>query len=191
MIRFTPSRNYLAAGVVALAFAILCGWYAWRWAPSYIPSFLFLFTAGLLFTMAFRPAIEVSEKLLKVGGREILWEEVYKVDTTGWVQPLVLSITLESEEKIWLVVTSELEQNHKLLGLLHRYAYSAALDGVPFQDFWGERGPGAGGKKTQAEAKQDAPKYPLLSPEDEAEVERLYHRLKSVGHMDQRGGEEN
>jgi hypothetical protein len=29
-----------------------------------------------------------------------------------------------------------------------------------------------------------SPRYPLLRPEDEAEVERLYQRLKAVGHLD-------
>ena len=190
MTRFTPSRNYLAAGVVALAFAILCGWYAWKWAPSYVPAFLFLFTAGLLFAMAFRPPVEVSEKLLKVGGREIAWSEIERVDTTGWVQPLILSITLETEEKVWLVVPGDLESNHRLLGLLHRHAVAALLDGVPHREFWGERAQGENGR-TPPPAKMDSPQYPLLSPEDEAEVERLYQRLKAVGHLDSRGGDES
>jgi hypothetical protein len=30
----------------------------------------------------------------------------------------------------------------------------------------------------------DKPKYPLLSPGEEDEIERLYQRLKSVGHLD-------
>ena len=29
-----------------------------------------------------------------------------------------------------------------------------------------------------------SPKYRLMTPEDEAEVERLFQRLKSVGHLD-------
>ena len=32
--------------------------------------------------------------------------------------------------------------------------------------------------------------YPLLRPEDEEEVERMYQRLKTVGHFDQRNSEE-
>ena len=130
------------------------------------------------------------EKLLKVGGREIAWSEIERVDTTGWVQPLILSITLETEEKVWLVVPGDLESNHRLLGLLHRFAVAALLDGIPHREFWGERVQSENGRKSEA-AKMDSPKYPLLSPEDEAEVERLYQRLKAVGHLDSRGGDES
>ena len=31
-----------------------------------------------------------------------------------------------------------------------------------------------------------APRYRILRPEDEAEVERLYQRLKTVGNLDQK-----
>ena len=36
-----------------------------------------------------------------------------------------------------------------------------------------------------------APRYPLLLPEDEAEVERMFQRLKSVGHFDQKTSPED
>ena len=36
------------------------------------------------------------------------------------------------------------------------------------------------------ERKQPAPRYRVLRPEDEAEVERLYQRLKTVGNLDQK-----
>jgi hypothetical protein len=190
MIRFTPSRNYLAVGGMALGLAILCGWFAWQWTPSYIPAFLFLFTAGVLFAMAFRPPIEIGERVLRVGGREIQWTEIERVDTTGWGQPLVLSLTLESDEMVWVVFPGDLDSNHRLLGLLHRHAQAALLDGVPHREFWGERVKGENGRKSGM-PKLESPKYPLMSAEDEAEVERLYQRLKAVGHLDTRSGDEN
>ena len=73
---------------------------------------------------------------------------------------------------------------------MHRHAHAALLDGVPHHEFWGERARSEEGQ-AQGTARQDPSKYPLLSAEDEAEVERLYQRLKTVGHLDQRGGEEN
>jgi len=41
-------------------------------------------------------------------------------------------------------------------------------------------------KQTQAVA----PRYRILRPEDEAEVERLYQRLKTVGNLDQKTSDE-
>jgi hypothetical protein len=55
------------------------------------------------------------------------------------------------------------------------------IDGVPYRQYWGEVL--AGG----TEPKQiSAPRYRVLRPEDEEEVERLYFLLKTVGHIDPR-----
>jgi hypothetical protein len=35
-----------------------------------------------------------------------------------------------------------------------------------------------------------SPRYQLLRPEDEAEVERLFQRLKTVGHLDPKASDE-
>ena len=54
------------------------------------------------------------------------------------------------------------------------------IDGIPYRQYWGEL---LGG----GEAKQlNAPRYRVLRPEDEEEVERLYFLLKTVGHIDPR-----
>jgi hypothetical protein len=34
------------------------------------------------------------------------------------------------------------------------------------------------------------PRYPVLPPEEEEEVERMFQRLKSVGHFDQRSSDD-
>jgi hypothetical protein len=53
----------------------------------------------------------------------------------------------------------------------------ALLDGVAYRQFWGD--------EPEAEKKPlESPKYQLLRTEDEEEVERLYQRLKTVGHLD-------
>ena len=46
---------------------------------------------------------------------------------------------------------------------------------------WGEL-LAAGGERKQT----SPPRYRILRPEDEAEVERLYQRLKTVGNLDQK-----
>ena len=60
------------------------------------------------------------------------------------------------------------------------------IDGVPYRQFWGEATIGAVAKKQLA-----PPRYPLLLPDDEAEVERMFQRLKSVGHLDQKTSSED
>jgi len=51
---------------------------------------------------------------------------------------------------------------------------------VPYRQYWGEMTP-AGDRKPSP-----PPRYRILLPEDEAEVERLYQRLKTVGNLDQK-----
>ena len=59
-------------------------------------------------------------------------------------------------------------------------ARDALLDGIPYRQYWGE-------VLAPSERKQAAlPRYRILRPEDEAEVERLYQRLKTVGNLDQK-----
>jgi len=70
-----------------------------------------------------------------------------------------------------------------LLRHLRRYSREALLDGVPYGQFWGEP-PSAAPKQIPP------PRYPLLRPEDEEEVERMLQRLKSVGRLDPRGSDE-
>lgn len=191
MTRFVPSRNYLAAGIVALSFAILSGWLAWQWSPSYIPAFLFLISAGVLFALAFRPPVEISTRLLRVGGREILWEEVRRIETTGWVSPLVVAVVLDTDEKLWLVYPGDLDSAHHLLNLLQRNAAGALIDGVPHHDFWGQRVETDDTTPRRIPYKKlPKPKYPLTTPEEEAEIERLYQRLKTVGHLDAKSNDE-
>jgi hypothetical protein len=55
----------------------------------------------------------------------------------------------------------------------------ALIDGIPYRQYWGEVLTANSGRKMLP-----SPRYRLLLPEDEAEVERLYQRLKAVGHID-------
>ena len=66
--------------------------------------------------------------------------------------------------------------------LPRRTARNALIDGIPYRQFWGEALP-------SQERRLASPKYQLLRPEDEAEVERLFQRLKTVGHLDKTSDE--
>jgi hypothetical protein len=64
---------------------------------------------------------------------------------------------------------------------LRRSSRDALIDGVPYRQYWGEV------LAPVAEATQALPpRYRILRAEDEAEVERLYQRLKTVGNLDQK-----
>lgn len=179
IIRYTPSRTYAVATVVALAASAFSVWCGLRWHPAFLPAALLL--AGGAFTgwLALRPAIEIYEAYLKVGSVQIPWAQIHRVDRTGWVSPLALHLTMHSGERMLLLYPGDLESANSLLRHVRRSAREALLDGVPYRQFWGEV------LTAVPERKQlSSPRQPLLLPEDEAEVERMFQRLKSVGHLD-------
>jgi hypothetical protein len=130
---------------------------------------------------AFRPAIEVHEGHLSIGKRHIPWMDIRRLDRTGWISPLILRLTLYDDSRIILIYPGDLDSCNSLLRHLRRFSTDALIDGIPYRQYWGELlAPGA-------ERKQVAPpRYRVLRPEDEAEVERLYQRLKTVGNLDQK-----
>ncbi len=184
MTRYLPARHYISFGAVALALATFSGWLGMEYAPAFIPSALFLASAGLLFALAVRPPVEVQESYLVVGKRIIPWIDVRRLDRTGWLSPLVVRLTLFDDETILLVYPGDLDSCKSLLRSLRRMCRDALIDGIPYRQYWGE-------VLTHPGESMPSPRYRLLLPEDEVEVERLYQRLKSVGHIDpKKSGEE-
>ncbi|HEY3291456.1 MAG TPA: DUF3093 family protein [Anaerolineae bacterium] len=178
MTRYSPSRNYLWAAVGALALALVSCWFAVRWLPAAIPAGLFVASSLLLFFLAFRPAIEIHADALLLGSRRIPWSEVQRVDRTGWISPMVLFLTLTEDRRVLLIYPGDLDSSNSLLRHIRRFSREALIDGVPYRQFWGDEAPAIERRSLPS------PKYHLLSPEDESEVERLYQRLKTVGHLD-------
>ena len=130
-------------------------WTAFRWSPAWIAAALFALSAIAVFLLAARPAIEVHETHLKIGRRAIPWSEIRRVDQAGWNVPLAVRLTLAGGSRVLLVHPGDPNSCISLLRHLQRYS-----------------------------RKQSAPpRYPLLRPEDEEEVERLFQRLKSVGRL--------
>lgn len=180
---YSPSRHYLTAGLVAAVLAVLSGWVALGWAPAWIAAVLFVASATILLILALQPAIEVYEHHLAVGRRIIPWNEVRRLDRTSWISPLIVQLTLTGDRKFTLVYPGDIDSGKSLLRSLRQYARHALIDGIPFRQFWGEALP------SQERRHLASPKYPLLRPEDEAEVERLFQRLKAVGHLDKTSDE--
>jgi hypothetical protein len=176
--RYVPSRYYLRAALTALLFGAFSAWYGWNWAPAYLAAALFAASAAILLYLATRPAVEIHETHVAIGRRNIPWVDIRRLDRTGWHSPLILNITLFDDTRVLLVYPGDLDSANSLLRHLRRCAREALIDGKPYREFWGEPAPPSESKVLAA------PRYRLLRPEDEAEVERLYQRLKSVRHLD-------
>jgi hypothetical protein len=187
MTRYLPARQYLWFGIAAVVCSAGCAWFATSFPLSYIPAGLFLLTAALLSVMAFRPAIEIHEGYLAIGRRIVPWMDIRRIDRTGWISPLIVRVTLFDDSRLLLVYPGDLDSCNSLLRHLRRLSRDALIDGIPYRQYWGEvLAPGNDRKQAQAAM----PRYRILRPEDEAEVERLYQRLKTVGNLDQKNADE-
>jgi hypothetical protein len=182
MTRYVPAKHYLYFGAASVVFAGLCVWFGTTLPLAFLAAGGFLLTAVFLFVMALRPAIEIHEGYLSIGKRIIPWMDIRRLDRTGWISPLIVRITLFDDSRLLLVYSGDLDSCNSLLRHLRRLSRDALIDGIPYRQYWGEvLAPGA------SERKQGPPaRYRVLRPEDEAEVERLYQRLKTVGNLDQK-----
>jgi hypothetical protein len=180
--RYTPCRRFLLLTLVAICGSLFSAWMGLRWAPSWIAAGLFAVSGALLSLVTLRPAIEIHETHLVIGRRVMPWSDIRRIDQTGWNAPLAVHLTLVDQERILLFYPGDLDSSTSLLRHLRRYSRLALLDGMPYRQFWGEP------------AAKDEPikpaKYPLMRPEDEEEIERMFQRLKSVGRLDGRGAED-
>ena len=196
--RFTSSRVYVSLTLFAVGGALFSAWDALRWAPSWIAAGLFAVSALVLAAVTIRPVIEVYETHLAIGRRKIPWRDIQRVDQTGWNTPLVVILTLHDRQRIHLLYSGDLDSSSSLLRHLRRFSREALLDGVPYREFWGELAAvsrsGEPAKNLPPEpADKDASvplRYPVLRSEDEEEVERLFQRLKSVGHLESKSSDE-
>ena len=184
--RFRSLRLFLWAGLAALGFAGFSGWVALLWPYAAIAAALFFLSAIFCLFLAGRPPIEVFESHLQIGRRAVPWMQIRRVDRSANL-PLIVRLSMADKSHVLIVHSGDAESGKSLLRHLRRSSKEALLDGVPYRQFWGE--PLA---VPQIETKAlPPPRHPLLMAEDEAEVERLFQRLKTVGHLDQRGSSED
>lgn len=177
MTRYTPSRFYLISAAVAMGLAAFSGWCAAAWLPALLPALLFILTASLLLTLALQPVIEVHDTYLQLGPRAVAWEEIRRVDQTGWAAPLVAYLTLADGSRLRLLYPGDMETGNRLLGVIQQRCSRALINGVPYRQIFGE--PAA-----PPPARMASPRVRLLTAEDEAEVERMYLELKRAGRVD-------
>lgn len=171
-------------GLGALALSGLSFWISLVWPLGWIATGLFLASAGAVLYLALRPAVDIYESHLKIGQTAIPWRQIRRLDRSANL-PLMVRLTLSDKTRILVVYPGDRNASSSLLRQLRRHAREALIDGVPYRQFWGE--------SAQAPARESAPppRYPLLMPNDEAEVERMFQRLKSVGHLDPRNSPED
>ena len=182
---FLPSRVYARVGWATLAGSLLCVLGAFREPFALIPALAFAGAAAGLFWLAARPAIRIGETQFNVGERAIAWREIREINRSRFVSPLVLRLRLTNSRQKVLVYPGDPEQVQRLLIELRRNSQLATFDGVTYRDYW-----------TWCTLNAAEGQHPLLeqpvkmfSAEDEAEVERLYQKLKAVGRLDARSPE--
>lgn len=181
MNRYRPARQYLPASLVAAGLALFSSWCGLNWPLAFMPAGVFVLFSVTLYYLATRPAIEIGESYLSIGKETIRWSEVARIDSTVWTSPLVLQLGLRDGRSLRLIYPGDIESASRLIRQMRRLAREAVIDGVPYRQYWGEVVP----FRVEAQALA-VPRYRLMLPEDEAEVERLYQRLKSVGNLDPR-----
>ncbi len=178
MTRYVPSRHYLEAGLAAILFGSFSVWCGLRWTPAFLAAALFILSAAVLFYLARRPAIEIHRSHLRIGRRNIVWSDIRRLDRAGSLTLLLVNITLFDDSRVLLIYPGDLDSANSLLRDLRRNSRDALIEGRPYREFWGE------GAADEESRPMPTPRYRLLRPEDEADIEEIYRRLKSVRHLD-------
>lgn len=198
---YRPSRRYILFALLAVIGTVFSAWTGLRWPSTWIAAGLFGMTSAALIALLWQPEIEIHETHLQLGRRIILWREIHRLDQTGWTAPLAVHLTLSNDRRVLLLYAGDVDSSTSLLRHLRRYSRNALLDGIPYRQAWGEVGETperekkSEPRKTQESSSQrqqtPAVHRPLLRPEEEEEIERMFQRLKSVGRLDQRGSDES
>ena len=135
---YRPSRRYILFALLAICGTVFSAWTGLRWPSTWIAAALFGATSLALIALLSRPRIEIHETHLQLGRRVILWREIRRLDQTGWIAPLAVTLTLSSGRRVLLVYAGDLDSSTSLLRHLRRYSRNALLDGIPYRQAWGE-----------------------------------------------------
>ena len=184
--RYRVSNSYLWAGLVAVALAVFSAWLSLSRPICWVATVLLLVSAVVVLFLATRPAIEVYDSHIKIGQAAIPWRHIRRLDRSSNI-PLMVRLTLSDKTRVLVIYPGDPNSTSGLLRNLRRFSREALIDGVPYRQFWGEAMSAAAARK-QASSPQ---RYPLLLADDEAEVERMFQRLKSVGHFEEKTSSED
>jgi len=188
---FLPSRQYARFGWAALAGSVVCVLCGFGAPLAFIPALLCLTTAAAIFWLAARPPIRLGDTQFNVGERSIAWREVRQINRSrfnnaGFISPLILHLKLTNSRYKILVYPGDADRVERLLKMLRKNSHLATFDGVPYRDYWMWNDPTGEEDQRPALPPASTPPVHLFSREDEEEIERLYQKLKTVGHLDSR-----
>lgn len=175
--KYLPSRTYAWVGGALFAASAAALWAALTWPWAALAAALLVAASIPLLLVGLQPAVEARDGYLRIGRRTIAWSDIRSVRRMAWRLPVLVRLTTARGRKLHLFFTGDLNSGASLLRQICRSATMATIDGLPYREFWGEA-------PAEAPALKPPPQFRLLRPEDEAEVERLYQRLKSVGRLD-------
>jgi hypothetical protein len=179
--RYKVPNSFLWAALIAVALAIFSAWLSFSHPICWVATVLLLISAGVVLFLATRPPIEVYDSHVKIGHVAIPWRHIRRLDRSSNI-PLMVRLTLSDKTRILVIYPGDPDSASGLLRNLRRFARESLIDGVPYRQFWGEAISAAAASRKQATSQR----YPLLLPDDEAEVERMFQRLKSVGHLEEK-----
>ena len=179
MNRYRPARQHLPASLVAAGLSLFSAWCGMSWPLAFIPAGVFAGWAVILCYFSARPTIEIREPGFSIGAETFYWPHVARLDSTAWSSPLVLNLTLRNGRRMRIIYPGNAESASRLLRQMRRMARDAVIDGLPYHEYWGD----VAAARAEPQ-KLIPPKYQLLRAEDEEEVDRLFQRLKAVGHLD-------
>ncbi|MDP8979412.1 MAG: DUF3093 family protein [Acidobacteriota bacterium] len=187
--RYRAPTHYLWAGITASGLTLLSTWIALTWGRpwAWAAVALALASALLVLYLGLQPVVEIHEKHLKIGRKTIPWNHVRRLDRSS-AAPLIVRLTLTDKRRQLLIYAGDHDAAASLLRHLRRFAREALIDGVPYRQFWGEPPVPIA---PPVESRKPALRAPLLLSEDEAEIERMFQRLKTVGHLDQKTSSED
>lgn len=163
--------------MVASALTVVCAAMATQWTLAAVPAGLFLASAALNLFLATRPVIELRADGIVVGEQPFLWNEIDRIERTGWVSPLVIWLLLDDGTRHLLIYPGALRASRKLSSELDRRLAAAQVSEDHVESDRSSEG--------SALPVPAVEPRPLLTAEDQAEVERLFQRLKTVGHLEQ------
>jgi hypothetical protein len=179
MSRYVPSRYGLWAGWTLGLIAAAVGWVAWGQPLAMAGVVPLALVAAALCYLGMQPSVELRADHLLIGRHVFRWGDIRQVDRLSRGFPLVVRLRLTTGRAVRLLFPARQDVAASLLRNIRRMAKAAYIEGRPYREFWGETIPAI-----REPRQTGAHTFRLLLPEDEAEVERLYQRLRTAGRID-------